>query len=118
MTTTKTPPTTARSKRPIFSGQRITVFEWMLDELMKMLGPLANDFDLDEWFWTADALAMKETVVATDWWAWLKHATVEEARRRGLPIASNPALMGKQTTRLAMAVANIKAREAAERDAR
>lgn len=102
-------PVTARSKRPIFTGQRLTVFEWMLDDLMRMLGSHADAFELDTWFWDADAAAMKETVVVSDWWPWLKAATQAEAQRRGLPIALATPAAGKQTTRLAAALANIKA---------
>jgi len=102
-------PLAARSKRPIFTGQRLTVFEWMLDDLLRMLGPHGEDFGLDLWFWDADQRAMKETVVVSDWWPWLKAATQAEAQRRGLPIALLTPTLGKQTTRLQAALANIKA---------
>jgi hypothetical protein len=99
-------PVTARSKRPIFAGQRLTVFEWMLDDLMRMLGSHADDFGLDLWFWEADTAAMKETAVVSDWWPWLKAATQAEAQRRGLPVALLTTA-GKQTSRLQAAMQNI-----------
>jgi hypothetical protein len=45
--------------------------------------------------------------------AWLQAQTLHEAQRRGLPIAvtSTPAVAGKQTTRLASALARIRAGE-------
>lgn len=100
----------SRSKRPIFTGQRLTVHEWMLDELMKMLGTHTDEFGIDEWFFEADGKAMAMAVVSDDWWPWLKAETKAEAQRRGLPIALAPMLTsGKQTSRLAAALANIKA---------
>jgi hypothetical protein len=105
----------ARSKRPIFKGQRLVVFEWMLDDLMKLLGPLTEDFGLDAWFSTLDARAAATAFVIPqrDSGAWLQQETLLEAQRRGLPIAvtvSAPA--GKQSTRLLAGVANIERQEA------
>jgi hypothetical protein len=79
---------TARSKRPIFTGQRLTVFEWQFDELCKTLGSHADEFGLDEWFYRADAQALASGLIRTsrDWWPWLEQATIAEAQRRGLPI--------------------------------
>lgn len=79
----------ARSKRPIFSGQRLAVFEWQFDELSKMLGAHLDAFGLDEWFYTADGMAVDSGVVRQprDWWPWLQQTTLAEAQRRGLPVA-------------------------------
>jgi uncharacterized protein YdaU (DUF1376 family) len=79
----------ARSGRPMFDGQRLTVFEWQLTELMKLLGPHTDAFDLHAWFFTADGKAMASGVVKKprDWWPWLFEETVAEAIRRGLPMA-------------------------------
>jgi hypothetical protein len=79
---------TARSKRPIFTGQRLTVFEWQLDELSKTLGPHTDAFGLDEWFYEADRQAVASGLVRSsrDWWPWLEQTTVVEAQRRGLPV--------------------------------
>lgn len=104
---------TARSKRPIFTGQRLTVFEWQLDNCMKMLGPLTDDFDLHSWFGDLDQHAAQTNLVIPrrDGGEWLEARLLEECRRRGLPIAQ-PQQAGKLSTRLASAMANI-AREGA-----
>ncbi len=97
-------------KRPQFENQHFAVHRWQVEELMSMLGVHVEPFDLDEWLMTgAAARAKEETSVVPDWWKWLKAETLREAQRRGLPIASsNQPDMGKQTTRLASALANIK----------
>jgi hypothetical protein len=80
---------TARSKRPIFSGNRLVVFEWMFDDVVKMLAPYAEDFGLDEWFNELDqrAVASGQILPKDDKGAWLQARTLEEAQRRGLPLA-------------------------------
>ena len=82
----------ARSKRPIFTGQRFVVFEWQLDDLSRMLGPHTDDFDLHSWFFDLDAKAVRENelVPQRDGGHWLQAKTLAEAIRRGLPIASGP----------------------------
>jgi uncharacterized protein YdaU (DUF1376 family) len=78
-----------RSKRPIYTGHRLTVFEWQLDDLMKMLGKHADAFDLHQWFDTLDkrALASDEVMPKRDGGRWLQQETLAEVRRRGLAIA-------------------------------
>jgi hypothetical protein len=105
---------TARSKRPIFTGQRLVVFEWMLAELDRLLGPHLEAFNVDEWFYTLDARCVVEGIIPPerDNGAWLKAETLKEAQRRGLPLSVAQApeqRFGKQTSRLMQAVANIKA---------
>lgn len=80
--------TEARSKRPIFSGQRLTVFEWMLDECIKTLGEHCDAFDLHEWFFALDRLAVDRGLVIPkrDNGVWLQAQLVAEAQRRGLPL--------------------------------
>jgi hypothetical protein len=46
----KEPPPNARSNHPAFKGQRILVFDWMVEDLMRMLDPHGESFDLHEWF--------------------------------------------------------------------
>src|SRR4026207_977671 len=82
----------ARSKRPMCTGQRLTVFEWMVDSLMQMLGQHADGFDLHEWFFACDAKLVSSPLIAADWWPWLKAETMREAERRGLPVAKLPAV--------------------------
>jgi hypothetical protein len=111
----KPAPAAARSKRPIFTGQRLVVFEWQVDALMRMLGDHTDAFDLHGWFEALDQKARDSCLVIPqrDNGAWLHAQTLEEARRRGLPIAVAPpaAVAGKQTTRLAHALARIHAGE-------
>lgn len=101
---------TARSKRPIFSGQRLTVFEWMLDDLSKLLGAYFEDFDCHTWFFTLDARAVEAGMVIPqrDGGAWLQGETLLEAQRRGLPIALAHAAPkpGSLSARMAALVAN------------
>lgn len=84
------PPADARSKRPIFKGQRFVVFEWMLDDLSRMLGPHADNFNLDEWFYELDRQATAANIVVPqrDGGKWLMERTQAEALRRGLPVAA------------------------------
>lgn len=107
---------TDRSKRPIFSGQRLTVFEWMLDRCLQTLGPLADDFDLHAWFFALDEQAARTGMVIPprDGATWLLSQLMVEARRRGLPIAIAEAqpTAGKLTTRMAAMVENIRREEA------
>lgn len=79
---------TARSKRPIFTGQRLTVHEWMLDDCTKTLGPYGPDFDLHEWFYQLDEQAVRTNLVIPkrDGGSWLQAQLVSEAQRRGFPL--------------------------------
>ncbi len=76
-------------KGPIFDGQRLTVFEWQAKNLTKMLGPLAEAFDVHEWFFTLDERMMQTNVVMPrrDGGQWLEAELVAECRRRGLEVA-------------------------------
>lgn len=108
------PPPDARSKRPIFSGQKITVFEWMLDDCVKTLGHYTDAFDLHTWFFTLDAAALAANLIVPkrDGGAWLQEQLLLEAQRRGLPLVfatTTAPQLGKLSTRLASALANIKA---------
>ena len=83
--------TSARSKRPIFSGQRFVVFDWMLDDLRKLLGTKNLEaFDLHEWFFTLDARAEASGLIIPqrDGGKWLQEQTLEEASRRGMVVAA------------------------------
>lgn len=97
---------------PVFVGSRFVVFEWQVEQLARMLGPLIDAFDLHEWFFELDARMMRsaEIVPQRDGGQWLQARTLEEAQRRGLPVAqAEPEQpMGKQTSRLAQALKNIK----------
>lgn len=73
----------------LFKGNRFAVFDWQLESLMQILGPHCDGFHLDEWLDTLD----RETAVILpagrdERWAWLQRQLVEEAQRRGLPMAS------------------------------
>lgn len=82
------PPPNGRSKRPIFSGQKIVVFDWMLEDCVRTLGNLLPQFDLHEWFFQLDGEAMAHNFVVPkrDGGAWLQAQLIAEARRRGLPL--------------------------------
>jgi hypothetical protein len=84
----QTPSVNARSKRPIFKGQRLVVFDWMLEDLTRMLGTFADSFGFDEWFYRLDSETLKADVIVPqrDGGKWLYDRTLEEAVRRGLPI--------------------------------
>lgn len=104
-------PPTANSKRPIFEGQRFVVFEWQLSALMKLLGSvILEQFDLHAWFFDLDEQMSKTgaAVPQRDNGEWLQAQTLAEARRRGFPVSEAPQA-GKQTSRLAAAIANIRA---------
>ena len=103
------PLVTSRSHHPVFRGQRFTVFDWMLDDLLKLLGPYAESFDLHQWFFDLDERTRREDVVIPqrDHGAWLQAETLHEAQRRGLAIAvaTGPSATGKLTQRMAALVA-------------
>lgn len=78
----------ARSKRPIFSGQRLTVHEWMLDDCIKTLGQHMEAFDLHSWFFSLDEHAVRTGLVVPkrDGGSWLQAQLVAEAQRRNIPL--------------------------------
>ena len=82
------PPPDARSKRPVFAGQKFCVFEWQLDDLVGILGNHTEAFDLHEWFFALDALAVRSNWVIPrrDGGAWLRGELVKEAKTRGIPL--------------------------------
>ncbi len=100
----------SRSKRPIFSGQRFTVFEFQLDQLQKLLGAAFDAFHVDEWFYELDArmASFAGVIPQRDNGVWLQTQTFDEAVRRGLPVAVSAPAAGKLTTRLAAAMENIR----------
>jgi hypothetical protein len=78
-------------KGPIFACRRFEVWQWLMDDLKKLLGPSFDAFDLSAWFHTLEARADTEGLVLHKREAgrWIYDATVEEAERRGLRIASS-----------------------------
>lgn len=74
---------TAGSRWPIFKGNRLVVFDWMLDHMQRTLGNYAESMEWDTWLDAADQRAMKEPTVAADWWPWLQEQLLDEARTRG-----------------------------------
>lgn len=103
----------AREGRVIFRGQRLKIHDFTLDDLRLMLGSHTAGFDLEAWFEHLDRELQRtgEILPIRDGGAWVLRRTVEEARGRGLPVAvSDPtAVIGKPTSRLLHAIANIKA---------
>lgn len=107
-----TPEGDARSGRPIFTGQRLVVHEFMFDDCTKLLQEHTNDFDLHGWFDELDsALVAKGLVIGKrDGGAWLQSQLVAEAQRRGIPLAMVQPIekvAGKLSQRLMSARANI-----------
>jgi hypothetical protein len=101
-------PSLVGKQRPLPHYRRIRVFPWMVDDLLGMLGDHAEVFDLDRWLLELDASGC---VLPAQIWPWLKDSVGSEAARRGLMAPIGPAL-GKSNTRLATALANIRAQEA------
>lgn len=86
---TTAPSANARSKWPVFKGQRLVVFDWMLEDLRRLLGKHVEGFKLDEWLSTLDERIERDGLVLPqrDSGAWLQAQTLEEAERRGLAVA-------------------------------
>jgi len=99
----------ADSKWPVFKGNRLVVFEWMLTKMQATLGQHADAIEWDIWLNDADRRAMAEPVVAEDWWPWLQAELLAYAGRQGWSVAVQQA--GKQTlaARMAAVVAKVKA---------
>lgn len=105
------PAALASSKHPIFTGQRLTVFEWFLSKAEQVLGAHLEAFDIHAWFFDVDTKAAQSGLVipSRDNGAWLESQLIAEAQKRGLPVAVAGPVLGKQTTKLASALANITA---------
>lgn len=76
-----------RSKHPVFKGQRLTVFDWMEEDLSRLLGrAVADALDVHAWFYELDArvVASGELVPQRDGGKWLQEQTLTECRSRGL----------------------------------
>lgn len=99
-------PVNGRSKRVVFPGQRVKVFDWQLDDCLGLLGPHTNGFDLHAWFYALDARCLQDGIVPPDrdGGAWLKAELLAEAQRRGLPLtvvsAPTPAASSSRDARL------------------
>lgn len=102
-------PPRAGKAQPLPHYQRLRIFPWMLHDLVGMLGAQAEAFDLDAYLLRLDT---NGDILPAKLWPWLKEQVEAEALRRGLLVMPVPQ-MGKQTTRLAAALANIRAQEGA-----
>ena len=92
--------------RPQFTGQRLTVFGWQIDQLNRMLGRHADEFDTFGWLFDFDqTLAATGDVVPPqhEQQRFIEDALINEARKRGLPMAQT-IRMGKLTARMAAMV--------------
>ncbi len=76
----------ARSKWPVFRGQRLVVFDWQLEDAMGLLGPHLEQFELDAFWQDLDDRCVGEGLIppARDNGEWLKAELLAEAQRRGL----------------------------------
>jgi hypothetical protein len=63
----------------------LTVFEWQLDGLRRLLGSHTYNFDLTAWFQQLDARAVESECVIPqrDGGAWLQGQTLAEAQPEG-----------------------------------
>lgn len=84
-----TPPVVdARSKRPMYKSDRFVVFEWMFEDLGRMLGAHLDAFDLHQFFDSLSKQSRDQGLVIPKQqvWPWLQAQVLGEAKRRGLPI--------------------------------
>jgi hypothetical protein len=91
---------------------RITLHRWMLDQIIRNLGPHAESFDLDVWLDSLSGKADAQGVTfptTSDVWPWVQAELKAECQRRGLAVASGETTsqLGKQSTRLLTALQNI-----------
>lgn len=82
------------SKRPIYTSDRFVVFEWMLDDLGRMLGAHLDAFDLHQFFDSLSKQSREQGLVIPKLqvWPWLQAQVLREAKRRGLPIINGVAV--------------------------
>jgi len=90
-----------RSKHPVFKGERFVVFDWMLEDLERMLGPYADGFAFDLWFDEMSHKAVKEQAVRKphEWWPWLQEQLIETARAKGWSVATTGPELDQRTKR-------------------
>ena len=83
----------------MFTGQRLTVFEWMTDDHMKLLGKHIDKFDLHEWYFKLDERMVSEELVQPrrDSGAWVEAELVAEAQRQKIPLKFAKAPTDKMT---------------------
>lgn len=76
-------------KKPRFSGQRLTVFDWQYDELNGYLNGTAEAFNLDGWFRVLDAEMLASGTVSPkrDSGAFLQSAFLTECQKRGIMLS-------------------------------
>lgn len=96
---------------PLWRFRRFAIFRWQVEELIALVGDVEAFGPFDEWFEALDARAVAAAMVIPDPWEFVKTETLAEAHRRGLAVAvvAPTATLGKQSTRLAGALASIKA---------
>lgn len=110
-------------KRPIFEGQRFVIFQWMHDELARVLGAYTEAFDLHAWFFDLDAKAVTDGLIMAKegWWPWVQTELLAEATHRGLPVTSRVSAAPARTpseTKVEAYCAQKAQERAAERKAR
>lgn len=84
----KEEPPGARSKWPIFKGQRLVVFDWMLEDCSNLVAPHVEAFGFDAFFDRLDRRCVAEGKIPPerDGGKWLKSEVLAEAQRMGLPL--------------------------------
>lgn len=83
--------------RPVFKGQRLTLFDWQLNDLEQTLGRHVEAFDLMDFLVGLDGSLTKSGDVLPpkpEQHRWLQRLLFEEIERRGLPVMGRQAPHG------------------------
>lgn len=97
------------SRWPIYKGNRLVVFDWMLTKMQQTLGQYADEVEWDVWLDAADQRALQEPIVAADWWPWLQAELLIHARSQGWAVAVQTPGKPTLAARMATIVANARA---------
>lgn len=80
------------SKKPIFTGNRLTVWPWQMGEICRILGDHAVGFNPLGWLASLDAAetgVIDAGAPSAFWREYLRPRLMQEIRQRGLPVASD-----------------------------
>lgn len=75
---------------PLACGlHRLKIWRWMIDAMIEQLGDQADAFDIEAWIHLCDE--REKRVITGDWWSYWLPAFEAEVKKRGLPLADQPA---------------------------